>query len=145
MMITAFFTITTELGNTPYDAINQLNSGLGFLVTFAMLMVIFGMITMEIVEQCYKLIYQLPNSIMQWIGAPQNQMAQDYGQMAQGVKGAVSSTATSGGQIMKGVDKANQGLVKLPGDVKKGMKEGEEESGTLSGEDKPTPPPTPPA
>lgn len=69
------------------------------LISMAMVLVIFGMMTMELIEQCFKLIYQLPNYILKWIGGPQ--AGEEYGQMAQQVKGAVSPVA---GLAQRGMD-----------------------------------------
>ncbi len=101
MLTTGFGTVLASLMNKGGAAFNN-----PFLILISMVMVwvIFGMMTMELIEQCYKLIYQLPNKIMSWIGGPTS--GEEYGQMAQGVKGAVSSGAGSVGQ---GIGKLGEG------------------------------------
>jgi len=79
---------TMELGGS--------GNGLLTLLKYAMIMLIFGMLTMELIEQCYKLIYQLPNQIMLWIGGPQT--GQDFAQQAQAIKSGVSTGAQTAGQ-----------------------------------------------
>ncbi|MCX7120936.1 MAG: DotA/TraY family protein [Gammaproteobacteria bacterium] len=74
-----------------------------------LLMATFGIFTLEIIEQSYKLIYQLPNNIMTWIGGQRT--GEDFGQMASQLKSGVSSTAGSLSQGGKGLDDANSGMV----------------------------------
>jgi defect-in-organelle-trafficking protein DotA len=104
----AFSMLTSGFGTVLNSLIDSSHSafGNGFLVLISncMVLIIFGMMTMELIEQCYKLIYQLPNAILQWIGGPQT--GQDFGQMAQGVRGAVSAGAGAGREFMSGADKA---------------------------------------
>ena len=71
-------------------------------ITDVVTLVIFGMITMELVEQCYKLIYQLPNNIMTWIGG--QRQGEEYGQMASKVQSGVS---TASGSMKEGASSAN--------------------------------------
>lgn len=75
------------------------------MISICMIMVIYAFMIMELIEQCFKLIYQLPNAILKWIGGPQT--GDEYGQMAAQLKGAVSSGASSGKEFMQGSDKAN--------------------------------------
>ena len=75
------------------------------MISICMIMVIYAFMIMELIEQCFKLIYQLPNAILKWIGGPQT--GDEYGQMAAQLKGAVSSGASSGKEFMQGADKAN--------------------------------------
>jgi defect-in-organelle-trafficking protein DotA len=112
-----------------------LQNALLHLITQSIVLVIFGVITMEVIEQCYKLIYQLPNKIMLWIGGPQT--GEEYGQMAQGIKGAVSTGAQAAGQaagaMVEGAgaagkatgtamkDRADAGKAKADGDLKTGQ------------------------
>ena len=70
-----------------------------------MILVIFAFMTMELIEQCFKLIYQLPNAILKWIGGPQT--GDEYGQMAAQLKNTVSTASSSGKEFMQGADKAN--------------------------------------
>lgn len=71
----------------------SLGNPLLILISICMVLVIFGMMTMELIEQCFKLIYQLPNYMNKWIGA--SSTGEEYGQMAQQLKGGASSTAGS--------------------------------------------------
>jgi len=119
------------LVNSPNTAFGD-----GFLaiITQTMIMVIFGMITMELIEQSYKLIYQLPNNIMRWIGGPQ--MGEDYGQMASAIKGAVSgaggSLQSAGQGTLDNAGKAEEGLSKAY-DLKK--QEQAQDAGATEGGD----------
>lgn len=105
MLTSGFGTVLSSLMSTAHSA---LNNNFLVLISSCMVLIIFGMMTMELIEQCYKLIYQLPNAILQWIGGPQT--GQDFGQMAQGVKGAVSAGAGAGKEFMQGADKAGDTL-----------------------------------
>ena len=75
------------------------------LISTCMILVIFAFMTMELIEQCFKLIYQLPNAILKWIGGPQT--GDEYGQMAAQLKNTVSTASSSGKEFMQGADKAN--------------------------------------
>lgn len=87
------------------DALTSLSPVNIILALFTMLMmyVIFGFMSMQIIEQSYKLIYQLPNNVTQWIGGPQT--GQDFGQMAAGLQGVVSGT---GSQVSSAQQQAGQ-------------------------------------
>lgn len=84
-----------------------LNDDLLILISITMMLVIFGFMVMEVVEQSAKIIYQLPNNIMRWIGAPQ--MGEEYGQMAAQLKGSVSTAADVMGKGAQGVTDAAGG------------------------------------
>lgn len=81
----------------PAAIVPALANPLLYLISMTLMMTVFGMISMELVEQSYKLIYQLPNKILTWIGGPQ--AGEEYGQMAGSIRGAVSSGASQAGQI----------------------------------------------
>ena len=74
-----------------------LNDDFLILISITVMLVIFGFMTMEIIEQSAKIIYQLPNNIMRWIGGPQT--GEEYGQMAGQLKGAVSAGAEQAGRV----------------------------------------------
>ena len=95
LLISGFGNVLSSLVNTSHSAL-----GNGFLILISLIMVltIFGMMTMELIEQCYKLIFQLPNYILKWIGGPQT--GEDYGQMGAQVRGAVSGAGSSAGSTM---------------------------------------------
>jgi defect-in-organelle-trafficking protein DotA len=96
--------------NTPWVA------GLGelfmLMINWIIGLTVFSFFTMEIIEQSYKLTYQLPQYVMKWIGGPE--MGQDYGAMAKGVKGAVEAGA---GTAQKISDGANKGVEQMGKDV----------------------------
>jgi defect-in-organelle-trafficking protein DotA len=87
-----------------------LNDDFLVLISTTMMLVVFGFMVMEVVEQSAKIIYQLPNNIMRWIGGPQ--MGEEYGQMAGQLKGAVSTTAElSGKGAQLGADTGEMGAM----------------------------------
>ena len=108
MMLVGFGGIFNDLSNASGSAYGNIFLS---LLSLCVVLVIFGFITMEIIEQCYKLIYQLPNNIMSWIGVQATPGSGDYGQMAKGVGGAVSGTASSvqsSGIIGSGIAKSEE-------------------------------------
>ena len=78
-------------------------NGFLILISVCMVMIVFAMITMELIEQSFKLIYQLPNNIMRWIGGPQ--IGEEYGQMAGVVKSGVTSAGGAAREGMQGLDR----------------------------------------
>src|SRR3989338_2008724 len=108
----AFHILITGLGSLMSSMENSTSSFSGsaflVLVNMAMVLVIFGFLSMELVEQCFKLIFQLPNYILKWIGGPAT--GEDYGQMAKGVQGVVSSTAQTSGQAIGKVGEASMSV-----------------------------------
>lgn len=87
-----------------YLAMEDSSQGaIGAGLFLSLLVVVYAFIVMELIEQCYKLTFQLPNNIMSWIGGPQT--GQDVGQMVSAIKGGVSSGASSLGQ---GVDSGSK-------------------------------------
>ena len=120
MVLIGFAGIFHDLAKPAYSALND-NSGLLHLINGCITYVIFGFIVMEIIEQSFKLIYQLPNNIMSWIGAPQTaSMGQEFGHAAKGVSGAVSSAGQGMQGAAKGMDDAAGASGKFAGeDLKK--------------------------
>lgn len=59
------------------------------------MILIYTLISMALVQQCFSLIHILPNAIMNWIGGPKHEdMA---GQLAEGVKGGLTQAAERSG------------------------------------------------
>lgn len=71
------------------------------LMAFPLFLVIFAMLVYVVTNQCYSLIYVLPDNIMRWIGGPQSPST--AAQMAAEVKGGISSAGQSGGQLAQGL------------------------------------------
>lgn len=89
----------TSLLSSLMTSTGAMNNSFLALISGVLLMVVFGFMVMELIEQCYKLIYQLPNYILKWIGGPAS-TGEEYGQMAAQLKGAVGSGASSFGKLM---------------------------------------------
>jgi len=102
------------------------------LIEYVMGILIFGMFTMELTEQSYKLIFQLPQYVMKWIGGPE--MGQDYAGMAGQVRGAISGGASGVGQAAEPLAQFGKGVGQAPGEAYKAGKsknqQGQEESGS---------------
>ena len=80
-----FFVIKDETGNT---------TGPGQVLNVSMIL-IYTLIVMALVQQCFSLIHILPNAIMNWIGGPKHEdMA---GQLVEGVKGGLTQAAERSG------------------------------------------------
>lgn len=108
---------TTKFGNP--DSGNYL----ALFISGVMVLVIFGVMTMELIEQCYKLIYQLPNNIMTWIGG--QRQGEEYGQMASKVQGAVSGVASPMNEGLKGMQSGAEQAGKAGGKaIKKAIDDG---------------------
>lgn len=103
-----------------------IDSSLLSILTNAFLLIALGVIVMEVIEQSYKVVYQLPNAILQWIGGPQT--GQDFGQMAQGVKSGVTSTAGTIKEGAQGLDQANTQAIKGVGKARAALDK-QDESG----------------
>ena len=105
-------------------------------INWIMGLVIFAAFTMEIIEQSYKLTFQLPQYVMKWIGGPE--MGQDYGQMASQLKGAAQA---GGGAIKDGassLDQANNQLDKgITASKKASEKQAAGQTGNSTGVKKP--------
>lgn len=115
---------TAQFGNPSSDNM------LVMFISGVMVLVIFGVMTMELIEQCYKLIYQLPNNIMTWIGG--QRQGEEYGQMASKVQGAVSGVASPMNEGLKGIQSGAEQAGKAGGKaVKKALDESG--SGDISG------------
>ena len=68
------------------------------LVVIPSLLVIFTMLVYTIIQQCYSLIFVLPENILTWIGGPKSDS--HAGQYAQQVEGAVSSAGKQMGEVV---------------------------------------------
>lgn len=79
---------------------------------FPVLLVIYGSIVIEVVNQCFSLVYQLPDTIMRWIGGPTQQST--AAQQAQAVRGATMGAANQAGRLgqsgIDGVGKMDEGF-----------------------------------
>lgn len=109
-------------------------SGLLILISKTMVLVIFGMMTMEVIEQCAKLIYQLPNNMSKWIGAPG--IGEEYGQMAAAVRGSVSAAAEQGGRGAQLGMETGEAVGRMHGETLQGVeddwgKKSKESSGSV--------------
>ena len=129
-------TILHSLSNSSHSAFNPSSSGgsnfFVQMISTVMILVIFGLITLELIEQCYKLIFQLPQYIMRWIGGPQESgLGGDYGQMAGAIKGAASSTGEAAG---KGLNETGGQAIGVAGAGGKAVGKGIKQSIT-SGDD----------
>lgn len=69
---------------------------------------LYGMIMLEVVNQCFSAIHQVPDMVLRWIGGPvqQDQSAQH----AQAIKGALSQTGQQAGSMGSEAAKAGQGM-----------------------------------
>ena len=119
MLITGYSSVIGSFQTTSHVTFGQVSGENEFseFICAVLLMATFGIFTLEIIEQSYKLIYQLPNNIMTWIGGQRT--GEDYGQMASQLKSGVSSTAGSLSQGAKGVDDANTAFDNAIGEAKK--------------------------
>jgi len=119
MLITGYTSVIASFVTQKTGTLGQVQGENQFsdFICAVLLMATFGIFTLEIIEQSYKLIYQLPNNIMTWIGGQRT--GEDFGQMAAQLKSGVSSTSSSLSQGAKGVDDANTGLVSGIGEAKK--------------------------
>ena len=89
---------THDNGNILYAAgiaegASFVSGGNLFTLIFAIpaMLIIFATIVMEVTHQCYGLIYQLPDYIMRWIGAPNASSPVQIDKMTGAVQGSVSS------------------------------------------------------
>ncbi|MDF1654739.1 MAG: DotA/TraY family protein [Coxiellaceae bacterium] len=62
-----------------------------------LLLVAYGMVMIEVVNQCFSAIHQVPDMILRWIGAPaQQDQTERY---AQSIKGVMSNASQQGGRL----------------------------------------------
>ncbi|OGT25079.1 MAG: hypothetical protein A3B71_00500 [Gammaproteobacteria bacterium RIFCSPHIGHO2_02_FULL_42_43] len=123
MLLSGFATVMHSLsGSTTFK-----DSGLLVLVNQVVVLVIFGFITMTLIEQCYGLIFKLPNYIMAWIGGPTT--GEDYGQMAKSAQGAIGGAAKPMGDTIGAVGDLG-GIAKAKAEQK--PKGGNDSGGSLT-------------
>ncbi len=94
-------------------------------------LVLYAMIMLEVTNQCFSAIHQIPDMVLRWVGSPgqQDQSAQHV----QAIKGAMSSASQQGSQALsetsQGIAKGGSGMVKSltdgAGDAAKAGMEGE--------------------
>ena len=70
------------------------------LIVISGTLFIYTYVAIEIVNQCFSMIYVVPDKILRWIGGPQEQS--NIGQMMGQIKGGVSQAAGSAGESAKG-------------------------------------------
>lgn len=101
--------------------VSTANLGALFIVIInsAASLCIFAYFSIEIIEQSYKLIFQLPQYVMRWIGGPET--GHDYGQLASQLKGATQGV----GGGLRGIGKAGGGAIAGSGELAKEYKEGQ--------------------
>lgn len=102
------------------------------LVLIPALLVIFAMTVYKIMQQCFSLIYELPNNVMQWIGAPQKQ--DQTAQMVQQIEGVASGAAKnvgdmSGQATASGAETAGRLGISAVGAIRDGKKGGKKNEG----------------
>lgn len=97
---------------------------------------VYAMIMIEVVNQCFSAIHQVPDMVLRWIGGPvqQDQSAQHV----QAIKGAVSSAGSQASQAMSDVGRGAQGIGQFAGGAIGGAIKGGSQG---SGDDTPSPNP----
>lgn len=73
-------------------------------------MVLLGMLSMQVVEQSFKLIFRLPNYVVTWIGAPQQ--GDDYSQSASAIQSAVGGIGKPMSKAVGATAEGTQGVAK---------------------------------
>ncbi len=77
--------------------LNSLESGQSFqLVIVAATLIVYVYILIEVINQCFSMIFQIPDKLLRWIGGPQEQSS--AAQAMNQIKGGVSSSASQGAQ-----------------------------------------------
>lgn len=72
------------------------SSGIMMIIVYPTLLAMFAMLVYKVVQQCFSLIFVLPDNIMQWIGAPAKQ--DQTAQMAQQIEGITGSAGKGIGE-----------------------------------------------
>lgn len=79
------------------------------------IMVLYGMIMVEVANQCFSAIHQVPDMVLRWIGGPQGNSGGQIMQSMQAVKGAVQSAGKQAGdfagQVNTSANKSLSGLM----------------------------------
>ena len=77
--------------------LSSLESGQSFqLVIVAATLIVYVYILIEVINQCFSMIFQVPDKLLRWIGGPQEQSS--AAQAMNQIKGGVSSSASQGAQ-----------------------------------------------
>ncbi len=94
--------ILSSAGTGMGNVISYTSSPFVCLFSLPALLVIYSAIVMEVTHQCYSLIYQLPDYIMRWVGAPNTSSPVQIEKLAGGVKGATSGLGSGFSKGMEG-------------------------------------------
>ena len=70
------------------------------MIAIVGILLVYAYVAIEVINQCFGMIFQVPDKIMRWIGGPQEQS--NVSQMMQSVKGGVQSGAQGGGSAASG-------------------------------------------
>lgn len=96
------------------------------LIGMPIMLFIYAMVVYYVINQCYSLVYVLPDYILRWIGGPQQQSS--VGQMMEGLKGGFQQNMGSAGQGMnQSAGNAMQGAGSMASVMKPGSGGGKNE------------------
>lgn len=85
----------------PLLASAAVNSSDSFnMIAIVGILLVYAYVAIEVINQCFGMIFQVPDKILRWIGGPQEQS--NVGQMMQSVKGGVQSGAQGAGSAASG-------------------------------------------
>ena len=70
------------------------------MIAIVGILLVYAYVAIEVINQCFGMIFQVPDKILRWIGGPQEQS--NVSQMMQSVKGGVQSGAQGGGSAASG-------------------------------------------
>ena len=91
-----------------------MGSVLILIVTVPFFCLIFTSTIITITEQCYNVIYILPNYVLRWIGAPEQSLGMQPSQMAGQVKGGLTSATSQVGSMAGQYAREAEGKQKKP-------------------------------
>lgn len=99
--INAIWTVVNG-GSNNAQSNNFTGFSLSDFLLIPLLMIAYGLIVIEVVNQCFGMIHQLPDMVLRWIGmAPQQDQTERY---AQAIKSGVSGSAQQAGRgVSEGV------------------------------------------
>jgi defect-in-organelle-trafficking protein DotA len=81
------------------------------MISIVGILLVYAYVAIEVINQCFSMIFQVPDKILRWIGGPQEQS--NVSQMMQSVKGGVQSGAQGSGSAASG--QASKGAQVSPG------------------------------
>jgi defect in organelle trafficking protein DotA len=85
----------------PLLADAAVNSATSFnMISIVGILLVYAYVAIEVINQCFGMIFQVPDKILRWIGGAPEQS--NVSQMMQGVKGGVQSGAQGGGSAASG-------------------------------------------